>query len=141
MLVLEFSLHDYQKCLKLDKTSCLFQDQLREVQEFQSKVGKYRPKMEGLSDLATVADPSNEAAAGTKMKELQERYDRLQALLKERRGLLSDFLPSVQQYESSRGAWQDLLCGWEEKTEQLAPPFATPETILKQLEEVKVCVK
>ena len=99
---------------------------------------KYEPQMEQLSDLTTTADPSGEGTHTSVTKALRERYDALRALVGERRGLVSDFLPIVQQYESSRGAWQDLLCGWEERAEGLPPPSATPANIQAQLEDLKV---
>lgn len=108
------------------------------VQDFHSQVDKYKPKMDHLSSLAATADPSGQDTAGTKLKELVERYDNLKALAGERRGLLADYLPTVQQYESSRGAWQDLLHGWEEKVEQLPPPMATSQAIQAQIEDLKV---
>ena len=117
------------------------QDQLHEDQDFQRQVENYRPNMDSLSSLAAAADPTDETATGIKMKELQERYDRLKTLSSERRDILTNFLPSVQQYESSRGAWQDLLCDWEEKVEQLPPPSVTPKAIQAQMEEIKVLAK
>ncbi len=119
-------------------SSCIAQDQLREIQDFQRQVDNYGPQMDNLSSLATVADPFNETASKTKMKALQNRYDQLKALPKERQGILDEFLPIVQQYESSRGAWQDLLCGWEEKVELLPPPKATPAAIQVQIDDIKV---
>lgn len=116
----------------------LVQDQLREVQDFLAQVDKYRPSMDQLSSLAASADPTGEAALSTTDKELQDRYEGLKALGGERQALLADYLPSVQQYESSRGAWQDLLCGWEEKVGQLPPPLATPTAIQAQLQNIKV---
>ena len=116
----------------------LIQDQLREVQDFQARVQKHRPSMDRLSSLADSADPAGTAAPSSTNKALQERYERLKALGEERQALLSDYLPSVQQYESSRGAWLDLLCGWEEKAGHLPPPQATPTNIQAQLQDIKV---
>ena len=42
---------------------------------------------------------------------------------------MADFLPTVQQYESFRGAWQDQLCGLAEEAGQLPPPCATLQAI------------
>lgn len=116
----------------------LSQDQLRELQAFQIGVEKFSSQMTNLSSLAATADPSGQDTAGTKMADLVRRYERLKALAGERQGLLAGYLPSVQQYESSRGAWQDLLCGWEGEAEQLTPPLATPLAIQEQIEELKV---
>ena len=52
--------------------------------------------------------------------------------------MLESFMPSVQQYNSSRGAWEDLLCGWEEKAAALPPPAASPKTIQEQIDCIKV---
>ncbi len=114
------------------------QEQLREMQDFLSQVDKYGPKLEQLSSQATTADPTGETPVSTKMSDLRERYKRLKALARERQGLEANYLPTVQQYESSRGAWQDLLCGWEERVEKLPPPSATPQAIQAQLDELKV---
>lgn len=108
------------------------------MQEFQRQVESYGQDMDNLSSLAKMADPSSEGEVSSKMVDLQTRYERLQALPALRQGMLADFLPTVQQYESSRGAWLDLLCGWEEKVEQLPPPMATPTAILEQLDQIKV---
>ena len=114
------------------------QEEMRELQEFLSQVSKYAPKVEQLSSQAETADPVGDTAIATKMAELRERYEGLKALGGERQEMEADFLPIVQQYESSRGAWQDLLCGWEEKAGKLPPPSATSEAIQAQLEELKV---
>ena len=109
------------------------------MQEFMAQVDKYSPKIEELSSQAATADPTGEADISTKMAELKDRYERLKVLAGERQGLEAGYLPIVQQYESSRGAWQDLLCGWEEKVEKLPPPGATPEAIQVQLDDLRVC--
>lgn len=114
------------------------QDQLRETQEFQHQVKKYCQNMDNLSLLACTADPSKEGEVSSKMADLQTRYERLQALPASRQSMLEGFLPPVQQYESSRGAWLDLLCDWEEKVEQLPSLMATPKAILVQLTHIKV---
>ena len=125
------------------------------MQDFQNQVDKYEPQMAQLSSLAAAVDSGVAGEAQTaqvpssngpvnggkadKNHQLQDRYERLKALTGQRQEMLADYLPSVQQYESSRGAWQDLLCGWEEKVEQLPPPFATPTAIQAQLQDIKVC--
>ncbi len=88
-----------------------FQDQLREVQDFLHQVDKYRPHMEHVSSLADSADPTGEGAPSAQNQALQERYQHLQALASKRQDLLAEFLPSVQQYESSRGAWRTCCVG------------------------------
>lgn len=108
------------------------------MQEFQRQVERHRQDMDNLSSLALTADTNSEGQVSSKMADLQTRYEGLQVLPSLRQGTLADFLPSVQQYESSRGAWQDLLCGWEEKVEQLPPPMATPKAIQMQLDQIKV---
>ena len=72
------------------------------------------------------------------MAEVQQCYDRLKVLVDERDSMLETFMPSVQQYNSSRGAWEDLLCGWEEKAAALPPPGATPSSIQGQIDNIKV---
>ncbi len=53
--------------------------------------------------------------------------------------MLSSYLPEVQRYESSRIAWESLLCGWEGTARGLPLPGATPESIQDQIENIKVC--
>ena len=116
-----------------------FQEELREAQEFVVEVEAYRPRMTNLSSMAAVADPGEDGGeVQTKSKDLQRRYEDLCKLPTHRQEVLGDFLPVVQQYESSRGAWLDLLCGWEKKANQLSPPMATPSSIMPQLDEMKV---
>ena len=50
------------------------------------------------------------------------------------------FVPSVQQYDSSRGAWEDKLCGWEEQVSGLSPLATKPAVLKEQIQEIKVCV-
>ena len=72
------------------------------------------------------------------MADTQTSYERLKALVDERHSMLESFMPSVQQYNSSRGAWEDLLCSWEEKAAALPPPAATPTSIQEQIDSIKV---
>jgi len=58
-------------------------------------------------------DLSGEGTADSKVADMQCRYDNLKSLAVERHGVLSSFVPTVQQYESSQGAWAALLCGLE----------------------------
>ena len=118
---------------------CVFQVQIHEVQEFQRVVTSYKPEVELLSELATQAQSSGEKEpVCSKMAGIQQNYDRLKMLVAERQDMLESFMPSVQQYNSSRGAWEDLLCGWEEKAAALPPPGATPESVQEQIDDVKV---
>lgn len=91
-----------------------------------------------LSQLAAEAQPLGEGPVSSKMAEVQQYYDRLKVLVDERDSMLETFMPSVQQYNSSRGAWEDLLCGWEEKAAALPPPGATPTSIQRQIDNIKV---
>jgi len=108
------------------------------VQEFVVEVEVYGPHLSNLSSVAAVADPREDGEVQSKKNGLQRRYNDLCSLPARRQEVLAEFLPIVQQYESSRGAWLDLLCGWEKKADLLAPPMATPSSILQQLEEMKV---
>ena len=122
----------------------LFQGQIHEAQEFQRVVSSYKPELEQLSQLATEAQRSEgdggegPSVSSSKMAEIEQSYDRLKALIEERRSMLESFMPSVQQYNSSRGAWEDLLCGWEGKAAALPPPAASPKAIREQIDDIKV---
>ena len=122
----------------------LLQGQIHEAQEFQRVVSSYKPELEQLSQLATEAQFSEgeergeDPSVSSKMAEIQQNYDRLKALIDERRSMLESFMPSVQQYNSSRGAWEDLLCGWEGKAAALPPPAASPKAIQEQIDDIKV---
>ena len=94
--------------------------------------------MDNLSSVAATADPSKDSEVQCQMEVLRSRYENLCSLPARRQELLGDFLPIIQQYESSRGAWLDLLCRWEEKADRFAPPMATPASIALQLDEMKV---
>lgn len=121
----------------------MFQGQIHEAQDFQRVISSYKPELEQLSQLATEAQPSGGdggegPSVSSKMAEIQQSYDQLKALIVERRSMLESFMPSVQQYNSSRGAWEDLLCGWEEKAAALPPPAASPKAIQEQIDDIKV---
>ena len=73
------------------------------------------------------------------MADIQQRYDKLKDLAEERLSMLSSYLPDVQRYESSRSAWESLLCEWEEKASTLPSHGATPQSIQAQMDEIKVC--
>lgn len=124
----------------------MFQGQIHEAQEFQRVVSSYKPELEQLSQLATEAQRSKgdreeegPSVSSSKMAEIEQSYNRLKALIEERRSMLKSFMPSVQQYNSSRGAWEDLLCGWEGKAAALPPPAASPKAIREQIDDIKVC--
>ena len=117
---------------------CLFQDQLREIQDFMKAVEGYQPQIDSLTLLANQADESGQGAEGAKMATIQQQYDSLKVLAAERQRMLSSFLPSVQQYESSKGAWETLLCDWERKAELFPPPSAKPDAIQQQIEDMMV---
>ena len=124
------------------------QEQIRDLQEFQKTVENYKPEIESVGSLATVcdqsassvgeADQSGESPPNSKMEVVWHRYDDLKAVAVLRLSMLSSFVPTVQQYESSQSAWATLLCGWEEKAAILPPPGARPETIQEQLDDIKV---
>ena len=124
----------------------ILQEQVKEVQEFQRTVDGYKPELESVVALATQCrrgapsetDQSSESSADSKVADMQRCYDNLKSLAVERHGVLSSFVPTVQQYESSQGAWATLLCGWEEKAAMLPPAGARVETIQEEIEEIKV---
>ena len=89
-----------------------------------------------LSQLAVEAPPSS--SASSKMAEIQQSYERLKALTDGRQSMLESFMPNVQQYNSSRGAWENLLCEWEEKAAAFPPPAATPGSIQEQISDMQV---
>lgn len=124
----------------------ILQEQVKEVQEFQRTVDSYKPELETVVALATQCrrgapsetDQSGESSADSKVADMQRCYNNLKSLVVERHGVLSSFVPTVQQYESSQGAWATLLCGWEEKAAMLPPAGARVETIQEEIEEIKV---
>ena len=140
---MELSLNGRSVCLCIIST---LQEQVKEVQEFQKTVDSYKPELETVAALATQCrrgepsetDQSGESSADSKVADMQRCYDNLKSLAVERQGVLSSFVPTVQQYESSQGAWATLLCGWEEKAAMLPPAGARIETIQAEIEEIKV---
>lgn len=117
----------------------LLQDQLTEIQVFQKTVESFKPQLDTLSSLATLADQGKQdTPAGSKVDDIQQHYDKLKVLAAERLSMLSSYLPDVQRYESSKTAWESLLCGWEEKNSTLTSHGATPESIQAQIDEIKV---
>ena len=117
------------------------QEQFSAVQDFQKTVGAFQLQLDSLASSATQADTTSqqEPTAGSKMEKVQDHYGNLRDLADERLGMLSGYLPDVQRYESSRVAWETLLCGWEERANGLPSPGATPESIQAQIDEIKVC--
>ena len=129
------------------------QEQIREVQGFQKAVESYKPELENLTTLLAECERStpdqsapstgetNQSSASlpkSKMAEIWQRYDNLKVVAAVRTSMLSSFVPTVQQYESSQGAFATLLCGWEEKAAILPPPGARPETVQGEMEDVQV---
>ena len=133
------SLNGRSICLCIIST---LQEQVKEVQEFQKTVDSYKPELETVAALATQCrrgEPSEtDQSADSKVADMQHCYDNLKSLAVERQSVLSSFVPTVQQYESSQGAWATLLCGWEEKAAMLPPAGARIETIQAEIEEIKV---
>ena len=74
----------------------------------------------------------------TELQVVCERYNALGAVAKERGHVLEGFLPSVQQYESSRGAWAGNLDKWEEQVSSLPPPATKPAIVEEQIQQIKV---
>ena len=67
-----------------------------------------------------------------------EHYNALGAVATERGQVLGGFLPSVQQYESSQGAWGNNLENWEEQVSCLPPPATKPAVVEEQIRHIKV---
>ena len=127
------------------------QEQISKAQEFQRSVEGYRATIDSLATLVITdrlasgtgeADQSStsksETESETEISALWSRYDGLKAVVESRLSLCVGFLPTVQQYESSQDAWATLLRDWEGKAALLPPPGGRPETILEQVEEIKV---
>lgn len=119
-----------------------FQDQFTKIQEFQKSVESFSPQLDSLSSVAAQADHSSQqdTSACSKATDVQHRYDKLNVLATERLSMLNAYLPDVQQYESSKSAWNALLCGWEAKNSAMPPLGATPQLLQPQIDEIKVSV-
>ncbi len=117
------------------------QEQSAAVQDLQKTTNSYQPKINSLASSATQADLTSrqDPSASSRMASITTCHDKLTALSEERLGMLSGYLPEVQRYESSRFAWERLLCGWESTASKLPLPGATPESIQAQIENIKVC--
>lgn len=74
----------------------------------------------------------------TELQVVWERYNALDIVAMERCDVLGGFLPSVQQYESSRGAWGQNLEKWEEQVSTLPPPATKPALVEEQIRDIKV---
>ena len=133
-----------------------FQNQVQEVQEFNQMVNQYRPQLDHLDIVSTKCivppptpggpkatkplptEPESASKVTDRQQEIWQRYSSLGVVATERSKLLGRFLPSVQQYESSRGAWGRNLEGWEEKVSNF-PHLATRPALLEdQIREIKV---
>lgn len=118
------------------------QEQSASVQDFQKSLATFSPQLDSLAATATQCDLTNkqqEQSATSKQTEATTQYNKLKVLAEERQSMLSGYLPDIQRYESSRVAWESLLCGWEETESGLPSPGATPESVQAQIEEIKVC--
>ncbi len=116
------------------------QKQSTAVQDLQKSISSYQPRLDFLASAATQADLTSQQdpPASSKMAQVTACFDQLKVLSEERLSLLSGYLPEVQRYESSRIAWESLLCGWEGTAGDLPLPGATPESIQDQIENIKV---
>lgn len=117
------------------------QEQVREVNSFQRTVANYAPEIESLASLAVqCASESDQSAVSVKetglsngklsesrITEIHHRYDDLKAVAVMRLNMLCNYVPPVQQYESSLSAWTTLLCSWEDKAATFPSPAARPE--------------
>ena len=129
------------------------QDEIQEVQEFKRTVVDYRPQLLTLDAASAKCCTPPPTPGGPKpakpdesasevAKELQtvwDRYNSLETVATERGVVLSEFLPSVQQYESSQGAWLRILGNWEERVSNLSPPATKPVVVEQQIKDIKVC--
>ena len=129
---------------------------MQEVQEFKKLIEGYRPQLNNLETTsvkcclppstpggpkAAKLTPTLAESSSTVTTELEivwERYNTLGAVATERGHVLEGFLPSVQQYESSRGAWGQNLEKWEEQVSNLPPPATKPALVEKQIKHIKV---
>ena len=136
--------------------SCTKQDQLQKMQDFKQTVADYRPQLLNL-DAASAkcctppptpggrpqpTKPDETASEVAKeLRRVWDRYNSLEAAATERETVLAEFLPIVQQHESSQGAWLQILENWEETVANLSPPATTPALVEQQIKEIKVSCK
>ena len=125
-----------------------------EVQEFKQTVASYRPQLLNLDATSgkcctpppTPGGPKPakpDQTASDVVKELQavwDRYNSLETMATERGTVLSEFLPSVQQHESSQGVWLQNLEAWEKQVTDLPPPATKPSLVEQQIQQIKVRV-
>ena len=127
------------------------------MRDLQHVIDDYRPEITSLDTLSSSCSPPPSSAepkttqisvketeklskVTAKQADVWSRYNDLSALLRERLRVAEEFVPSVQQYNSSRGAWEDKLCGWEERVSGLSPPATNPAVLEEQIQEIKVHV-
>ena len=130
------------------------QEEKQEVQEFKQTVTNYRPhllNLESASANCCTPPPTPGGPKPTKpdqtasevAAELQvvwDRYNSLETVATERGAVLAEFLPSVQQHESSQEAWLRNLETWEKRVSELSLPGTKPVLVDQQIREIKVCV-
>ena len=126
------------------------------MQDFKLTVAGYRPQLLNL-DAASAkcctppptpggrpqpTKPDETASEVAKeLRRVWDRYNSLEAAATERETVLAEFLPIVQQHESSQGAWLQILENWEETVANLSPPATTPALVEQQIKEIKVSCK
>ena len=143
----------FRECPLSGSTVFPNQNELQEVQDFKHTVSSYQPQLLSLDAASAKCctppptperrpKPTKHDQTGSEVsKELQavwERYNSLEAAATEREAVLTEFLPSVQQHESSQGAWLKILENWEETVANMSPPATTPSLIEQQIQDIKV---
>ena len=141
------------RVILVPRYSCNKQEELQEVQSFKQTVAGYRPQLLSLDAASAECctppptpggrpQPTKpDETASEVAKELQgvwDRYNSLEVAATERETVLAEFLPIVQQHESSQGAWLQILENWEETVANLSPPATTPAHVEQQIKEIKV---
>ena len=125
---------------------------MKEVQEFKQTFASYRPHLLNLETTSakcctpppTPGGPKptrpDETATkvSAKLQVVWDRYNSLETTAAQRGVVLAEFLPSVQQYESSQDAWVNNLEKWEEQVSNMSPPATTPALVDQQIREIKV---
>ena len=130
------------------------QDQLQAVTEFKQVVEKYKPNLLDLDRVSsrccfpppTPGGPKistkptkSMTKVTTDLQEVWECYNALGEVVATRGTVLEGFLPTVQQFESSRGAWGQNLEKWEEQVSNLPQPATKPVILEEQIKAIKVC--
>ena len=125
---------------------------MQEMQEFKQVVQNYRPQLIALDTTSsqcclpptTPGGPKsttvteNMSTVTVAAQVVWERYNALEVAATKREEILTSFLPSVQQYESSRGAWCTILEKWEGQVANLPSPATKPALVEQQIIEIKV---